>query len=385
MRPFRLLLTALVLATIAGVAAIPAIDFLRGASLVVRAAGIQSGPAQRLARFDTTAFTTSALQVPSRHGPVRARLYRPARGMSRTIVLTPGVHAEGIDEPRLRKFAGDLAASGAGILTPELPDLLGYEITIRLPDQIEDVARWVAADRTLAPDGRVGLVGISFSGGLSVVAAGRPALRDRAAFALSFGGHGDLGRVMRFLATGIQPDGAFRQPHDYGVVVLLLNFAHRLVPADQVESLKAGVRVFMKASHVDMFDKPGARPIFARAIAMEADLASPARDLLHMVNTRDVTALGALLAPVIGAVVLPPDVSPERSPVPAAPVYLLHGADDVVIPSMESERLASSLRARRACVRLLVTPLITHAEVDRPPSVREAFDLVRFWMLMLRE
>jgi predicted esterase len=104
-----------------------------------------------------------------------------------------------------------------------------------------------------------------------------------------------------------------------------------------------------------------------------------------MVNTRDVTALGALLAPVIGAVVLPPDVSPERSPVPAAPVYLLHGADDVVIPSMESERLASSLRARRACVRLLVTPLITHAEVDRPPSVREAFDLVRFWMLMLRE
>ena len=103
------------------------------------------------------------------------------------------MHAEGIDEPRLVKFAGDLAASGAGIVTPELPDLLHYEITRRLADQIEDVARWVASDRSLSPDGRVGLVGISFSGGLSLIAAGRPPLREHTAFALSFGGHGDLG------------------------------------------------------------------------------------------------------------------------------------------------------------------------------------------------
>lgn len=385
MRPFRLVRAVLVVVTLVGVATIPGIDFLRGAALVVRAAGLQGRAADRLAAFDTSAFVTEDVQVPSRSGPIRARLYRPARGQSRTIVLTPGVHAEGIDEPRLTKFAADLAASGAGIVTPELPDLLKYEITRRLPDQIEDVATWVASNRLLAPDGRVGLVGISFSGGLSLVAAGRPALRDHTAFVLSFGGHGDLGRVMQFLATGTQPDGTFRQPHDYGVVVELLNFAYRLVPLDQVDALKSTVRIFMKASHVDMFDKAEARRIFDRAIASETDLPSPARELMHMVNTRDVRALGDLLTPIVTGMDLPPEVSPERSPAPAAPIYLLHGADDVVIPSQESKRLAAAYRARGANVHLLVTPLITHAEVDRPPTAAEAFELVRFWMRMLRE
>ena len=189
---------------------------------------------------------------------------------------------------------------------------------------------------------------------------------------------------MRFLATGTQPDGTFRQPHDYGVVVELLNFAHRLVPPEQVDVLKGAVRIFMKASHVDMFDKAEASLIFDRAIAAEAGLPSPARELMHMVNTRDVRGRG-LLAPIVTNMELPPEVSPERSPAPGAPVYLLHGADDVVIPSQESERLAASFRERGASVQLLVTPLITHAEVDRPPTAREALELVRFWMRMLRE
>ena len=48
----------------------------------------------------------------------------------------------------------------------------------------------------------VGLMGISFSGGLSIVAAGRPTLRDRVAYVFSFGGHDDLPRVLRYLCTG---------------------------------------------------------------------------------------------------------------------------------------------------------------------------------------
>ena len=53
----------------------------------------------------------------------------------------------------------------------------------------------MAAQPDLAPDGRVGIVGISFAGGLSIVAAGRPSIRDKVAFVVSFGGHGDLPRA----------------------------------------------------------------------------------------------------------------------------------------------------------------------------------------------
>ena len=46
------------------------------------------------------------------------------------------------------------------------------------------------------------MMGISFSGGLSIVAAGRPSLANRVAYVFSFGGHDDLPRVLRYLCTG---------------------------------------------------------------------------------------------------------------------------------------------------------------------------------------
>ena len=241
-------------------------DWLHGTAFVVRAAGMRGDAAEALSQWRTVPFDVSDLRVPTRHGPVRARLYRPLETRrGRTVVLTSGVHADGIDEPRLVKLAGDLAAGGHTVLTPEPGDLLRYEITPRLPDIIEDAAAWAAGQPELAPDGKVSLFGISFSGGLSVVAAGRPALKDRVAATLSFGGHGDLPRVLAFLCTGELPDGRRLTPHDYGVVVILLNVADRLVPPEQVEPLRAGIRTFLRASHLTLTDgakadfRPGAR------------------------------------------------------------------------------------------------------------------------------
>ena len=64
---------------------------------------------------------------------------------------------------------------------------------------IEDAALWLSASSGCAPDGRIGIMGISFAGGLSIVAASRPALAIGVAFVMSFGGHGDLPRTLRYL------------------------------------------------------------------------------------------------------------------------------------------------------------------------------------------
>jgi len=87
-------------------------EYLRGASLVVRAAGMQEGWASALARWRTVPFEVSDLQVPSRHGPLRARVYRPRETRGHPIVLTSGVHADGIDEPRLVKLAKSMNTFG---------------------------------------------------------------------------------------------------------------------------------------------------------------------------------------------------------------------------------------------------------------------------------
>ena len=94
-------------------------------------------------------------------------------------MLTPGVHAMGIEEPRLKGLAGELAATGVTVVTIASPDLAHYRFTPQSVDQIEDAAKWLLAQPGLAPGGKVGLMGISFAGGLSLVAAGRPSIRDR--------------------------------------------------------------------------------------------------------------------------------------------------------------------------------------------------------------
>lgn len=359
-------------------------DTLRGLALVIRAADMKEGWAGPLGRWQTSPVEVSDLRVPSRHGSLRARLYRPREPRGHPVVLTSGVHADGIDEPRLVKLARDLATGGQVVLTPEPTDLLRYEITPRLTDMIEDSASWLSGQKELAPDGKVSLFGISFSGGLSVVAAGRPALENKVAATLSLGGHGELSRVLAFLCTGTLPNGEHLAPHDYGVVVILLNVADRLVPPEQAEPLRAGIRTFLRASHLTLTHARRAEETFEDARKQQRQLAEPAATLMGYVNTRDVAALGPILLPHVQAFAADPSVSPERSPPPKSPVYLLHGADDTVIPAMEASLLAQALRPHTK-VHLLPTPLITHAEFDRDASVTDVWKLVSFWANLIDE
>src|SRR5688572_7984766 len=170
------LLTVLALVGIVSYVAAP---YVRAASLFVRAANL-GGRVEALA--DAAARSVSVLPrhlVPTRQGDVAAQWYRPSGRVRRAALLVPGVHSMGIAEPRLTALAQDLAGSGVAVMTMALPDLIGYQITARSADVIEDAVTWMAMQPGLAPDGRVGIVGISFAGGLSIVAAGRPSVRDK--------------------------------------------------------------------------------------------------------------------------------------------------------------------------------------------------------------
>lgn len=353
-------------------------DYLRAAAFVVQAAGIE-GPARRAAALETGAFDERAFTVPWRGGELRARLYRPRGASDRAMLLVPGVHASGVDEPRLVQFARDLASVRHTVLTVELTDLTKYQITPRTTDMIEDAAAWLAGQRELAPDGRVGMMGISFAGGLSIIAASRPSLRGRVAFVMSFGGHGDLARTLRYLCTGIQPDGSRRPPHDYGVAIILLSVTDRVVPPAQVEPLRQAILTFLEASRLDLVDKGRSIAEFEHARRVAASLPEPARTLMGYVNDRDVGHLGPILLPHVAEVGDDAMLSPDREAAPSCPVYLLHGTDDNVIPAIESSLLAQTLRGKGVTVHVLATPLVTHAEVDKSAGWRAIVDLVSFW------
>jgi dienelactone hydrolase len=391
---------ALAVALAAGLTVWHFLPRLAALALIVRVAK-QEGTWGRLARLAARkVHEEPILAIPTRHGPMETRLYRPEKPARRTTILVPGVHMDGINEERLVGLARELAASGLQVLTVAPPDLARYRIGPSSTDMIEDAVAWARARADLAPDGRVGLMGISFSGGLALVAAGRPGVRDHIAFVLSFGGHADLLRVLRYLchgSTDALPSVAVARelatggenitvpkPHDYGGVVTLLNLAERAVPASQVDPLQQAITTFLQASSIDRLDPAKAEVVFARARQFGDALPEPARTLMTYVNRRDVEKLGQAIAPLLMNLDLPADLSPDRSPAPTAPVFLLHGADDSVVPASETLFLARRLR-QSTHVRALASRLITHAEVNRGAAIAEMWRLSDFWQdLMAR-
>ena len=358
------------------------------AALVMRAAGTP-GWAGTLARWDTRVVSETLERVPLQSGAIRARILRPSGPPARAALLVSGVHPDGIDDPRLINLARELAAAGVVVVTPEIGDLIRYRVTSRVTDTIEESALWMLQRPDLFGAADVGLVGVSFSGGLAVVAAGRPRLRDRVAYVLSFGGHGNLPRVLNYLCTGLEPGtigvpGHARPPHDYALAVVLHQAADFAVPAEQVAPLRQGIETFLQASTLSRTSPTEAARLFEDARARETELPEPARTLMRHVNHRSVAALGRLLMPYLDRLGQDAALSPERSNPPTAPVYLLHGAEDNVIPAVESTLLAQHLRGQTR-VRQLMSGYLTHVDLSARPTARDTWDMIAFWTSLLNE
>jgi len=376
-------IAALVIAVV--VSAYVGAPYARAASFIVRAAAL-GGRIEAFANRQARAVVVQPRhQVPTRYGDVAARMYVPEGTSRRTVLLVPGIHSMGIEEPRLTALADDLAGAGVKVMAMALPDLQAYRITPRATDVIEDAVTWMAAKPDLAPDGRVGIVGISFAGGLSISAASRPSIRDKVAFVLSFGGHGDLDRVTRYLTTGEAPQVSgveTHPPHDYGVAVILYGLADRgVVPADQVDGLRAGIETFLLASQLTLVSTEQANATFAKAREMATKLPEPSRTFLTYVNDRAVSKLGPALLPYLHRFGSgDPALSPQRiEHPPSATLFLLHGSEDTVIPAAESAVLGEDLRRKGADVHVLLSGLITHAEVNRAATYVDLWKLIDLW------
>jgi dienelactone hydrolase len=384
---------------VGGFIALPYLDAL---GFIIRAADIPGTPA-RLANARSYNFTREpTTTIPTRSGDIPARLYKPEGRFRRTVLLMPGVHRDGIDESRLVGLAEDLAATGYNVMTVAAPDLQKFKVTPAVTDVIEDAIRWTSEQPQFTTDGKIGVIGISFTGGLSIVAAGRASVRDRVAFVMSFGGHGDLSRAMHYLTSG-EVLGNLEQakrssavlgaehvgvhpPHDYGLAVVLLNLADRVVPPDQVAALSKGIDGFLLASSLAVTDRPRSVPVFEEMKKYQETLPEPSRTYMQYVNDRAVDKLGPILLPVADALKDHPGMpalSPERATPPSAPIFLLHGVDDSVIPSVETILLAEHLKGK-AEVTGLLSGLITHAEVNRTPGAIEVWRLASFWRKIMR-
>jgi fermentation-respiration switch protein FrsA (DUF1100 family) len=250
------------------------------------------------------------------------------------LVLVHGLTAAGKDDSRLRDGARLLARAGWAVAVPTVPGLTGMRLR---PDDARPV-EVAAVGLARAGYRPVALLGVSVGAGPAVGAA--VSLAEAAGSApvplsavLLLGGYGSSRELLRFTLTGAYRLGA--------------TGGRRPIHEDAVE-------VFARAN-AELLDEAGA------ALAANRD---PSR----------IDALLDALAPSTQQLLdaLSPETYVGRL---RAPLFLVHGRHDPVVPFTESLRLQRAARSAGLAARLALVGAVDHVERGRPGALGEAWRL----------
>src|SRR5271166_3844988 len=347
-------------------------DYLRAASLLQRIADPHTKG--WIADYDVHPVDVRQTNFNFQGAAIPARIYQP-RGVSSApgIVVVHGMHELGINEPRLINFARSLAASGFLVMTPQVPGIADYRVQAESADLIGTAAQNFAQQLQVP---KVGVLALSFSGGLALLAARDPKYAQSIAWVATVGAHYDLADVLRFFATGeaVRPDGSVehRPPHEYGPLIVVYDEPQDFFSPQDVPTAHEAMRLLLSEN--------------VKASEDVAKRLTPAgqETMQRIYHKQRGQFASALLA----------EIDKQPQPLAAAspaghvkslqvPVLLLHGSDDTVIPPtellwLEREIPKDQLRAA------LISSAITHVEVGSKASLRERLALVHWMALMIR-
>jgi dienelactone hydrolase len=337
---------------------------------------VSGQPVPWVARKLTVAVTTEDVSFPieTAGGPVRARLYLPqGKPNAPAMVIFHGVHHLGIDEPRLMGFAAAMASCGIRVLTPELPGIKDYHVSEDSVKTIAESVKWYAGQT----GGSVGVMGLSFAGGLALVAAADPAYHADFKFVFAVGSQDSMARVANYYLTGqdARPDGSVEllAAHEYGPLVLEYEHLEDFVPVQDLGPVRAVLR-----AHLYEDKKAEA----AASLGLNEEQKLETLELMDATLPSTRAKIAAMTAKHIGEM---PGLSPlGRLRKLGTPVYLLHGEADNIIPSAETLWMASELRSEDLQA-VLVSPVLSHLDLDGArPGVMDNWRLIHFFALIMR-
>jgi len=317
---------------------------------------------------------TEELQFATGTGMGRARLYTPeGRPNAPALVVLHGVHHLGIDEPRLMSFATAMASCGLRVLTPELPGIKDYHVDRSSVKVIGESVRWFAGQT----GGPVGVMGLSFSGGLALVAAADPVYRPEFKFVLTVGSQDAMDHVATYYLTGreARPDGTVETlpAHEYGPLVLEYEHLEDFVPARDEAAIRPVLREHL-------YENKGAERLAEATLTVEQRA-----ETAELMDARSAVTRSKLAAANVKHGAEMAGLSPHGMlGAMTTPVYLLHGEADNIIPSAETLWMASELPGS-SLQAVLVSPVLSHLDLDGvKPGVWDEWRLVHFFALVMR-
>lgn len=281
-----------------------------------------------------------------------AEIVTPAAPEKNPIVFLHGMSPLGISDPRQVRAVRALAHCGFRVICPELPDIRNLRISARSIDDFSGILTTILRDKELVPEGRLALFAPSFSGAIILRAAAQQHLTGQIAAVCAMGSLAGIRASMEFLFLSSEAD-------TYARYIVLANY----LPLEKKYAALAPV--IMQMAHDNWNASAAANPAlngFERT--------NHAAQLMRRLRAADRRLVEAIVSDPAVREKIFTELSPRMqgeieaydvmsvAPQIEAPVFLLHGADDNVIPPKESELLSRELKKSR----LLLSPFVGHGD-----------------------
>lgn len=260
-----------------------------------------------------------------------------------TILLTHGMAALGNQDPRIFVVSSSLAKAGYRVLVPHFPEIKDLVVDPISIDHITSDIVNIAKDSDTNPSGKIGIISASFSASLSTVAACRKDANDYISAIFCIGPFGNVHRVLEFMFSDSKSD-------PYGFFIVMKNFLfseeHPLRLAFDHAAKDNGLKRIppLLGDYLNSLDI-ALQEEFQRALKdshyrqerwKELSVQPRATGMMKEVNAIDY--LENLKAPLL----------------------LLHGKGDDVIPAIESTRLYNRCLELGKKSHIVITELISH-------------------------
>lgn len=278
--------------------------------------------------------------------------YEPELEYAGTLVVIHGMSPKGKQDPRITSLCHALSHVGYRVIAPDIESIKQLIISPSQIDSIAQILFEIAKDELLTPSGKIGVLAPSFSGAMCLAAAALPEIKDRITAVCAIGAFTEVDSVMSYLLN----DGA---ADPYGRFIVLKKIVPLVCPEYGLfqGALDAAIQDNLNEVAFDEFTN--AYHLYL-SVLTEADR-QKIRRLFHDASYRE--SLFNASKEVISEELKALDIV-HRIENLSAKVFLLHGAQDSVIPCHQSERLYHELKGLKKQAELVITPFISHGDTS---------------------
>jgi len=236
------------------------------------------------------------------------------------FLIIHGVNPTGKDSLDLIRISEALTQAGYQVFVPDLAEMKKLHLEPEEVSRIKSVFQYIGKDAAIAC--------FSYGCGPALIAAADPEIRDRVHFALAFGGYFDARESLEFIVTGPETPMAW------------FKWAYLEMNSDVLQNEPDREHLRMIAEHHRNNNTPANGDLIEK-------LSPEGRALLDIFHTPTSEDFRARLNAAPEKVKIRLDaLSPSRFITGLrAPLILIHGANDPVIPSEQTVKLAKAAKA----------------------------------------